>query len=186
MNKKGIATPLFVIFIIIILSTSIFIIKSNERGNIVKFSFGETQSDIINTYLQSERDYFFYEKLVELNEYKSVKEFSETLPEIEGSFNFKQHFKEILENNLKDYNPEITVNNDLVIDFGKEVYSIKNQRLDLTYERDMIITKQLIIDFNQLENINKDGTYKIGEILNEDLEKEEIYADIKIKYGTIF
>ena len=76
MNKKAIATPLFAIFIFIILSTSIFLIKSREAGDISEFSIGNAQTGIINAYLQSEKDYLFYEKLVEFNEYISVKEFA--------------------------------------------------------------------------------------------------------------
>jgi len=186
MNKKAIATPLFVIFIVIILSTSIFLIKSNEKKDMVKFSIGETQSEIISAYLQSEKDNLFYEKLVEFNEYKSVKEFAETLPEIDGSFDFRGHFREILENNLKEYSPSITLGDNLMINFGKKKYYIQNQMLKLTYEREFIIAKQPIIDFSLLEGIKENGEYRIGQILNEDLEDEDIYTDIRIKYKPIF
>ena len=186
MNKKAIATPLFAIFIFIILSTSIFLIKSREAGDISEFSIGNAQTGIINAYLQSEKDYLFYEKLVEFNEYISVKEFAETLPEIDSSFDFRQHFLGIFEKNLKEYNPTITVNPQLNADFGKKYYYVNNERLNLTYEREMSITKEPIIDFAHLETIKENGKYKIGEILNEDMEPEEIYADIKIKYKPIF
>ena len=63
---------------------------------------------------------------------------------------------------------------------------MNNERLNLTYEREMSITKEPIIDFAHLETIKENGKYKIGEILNEDMEPEEIYADIKIKYKPIF
>jgi hypothetical protein len=187
MNKKAIATPLFAIFILIILSTSIFMIKSKESGEMAKYSIGETQTEIVNTYLESEKDYLFYEKIVEVNEYKSVKEFAETLPkEIDSSFDFRQQFIEIMKENLKEYDPEISIDSKLNVNFGKKYYYANNERLNLTYEREMSITKEAIIDFSQLEKIKETGKYKIGEILNENLEQEEIYANIKIKYKSIF
>src|SRR3989344_3910971 len=131
MNKKAIFTPLFVIFILIILSTSIFIIKIKEEGKIGEFSISsQTQQEIINIYMQYEKDIYFYEKLTEVKEYESIKEFADTVPEIEGSFNFREHFTNILKKNLKDYSQEIDLKSSMDINFGEKTYKIEKANLN--------------------------------------------------------
>ncbi len=175
------------------------------------FEIGRLQSSIIKNYFELEREYFYYEKLLEYNEYKAIKEFSQNgaIPEKcnnKWKFNdgcepdFKEYFKEILNKDLE--NKEIDINSDIEVYFKDFDLPTKTNTAEVEYKGKIIVKKQPLINFQELEtlklcikdnikeiaecnpesNIGDIYTFKkeITEILNENLEKEKIFLTFNI------
>lgn len=212
MKKGQIFMPLVTIGFLILMSLFIFLIFTHQSKTQEFFSIGSLQSNIIKNYFESEKEFFYYEKLLEYNEYKTIKEFSEN-----GGIskncnkkwkfnsdcepNFKEYFKEILNNNIE--NKEININSEIEIYFTDFNFPTKTNTAEVEYKGKILIKKEPLINFQELQTLkeciknkiqnkkdiktcNMDlvsgNTYKtkVADILNENLEIEEIFLEFEI------
>lgn len=210
MNKKGqIFLPLVTIGLLVLLSTFLFLKFTYKENAENSFDIGYLQSSVINNYLESEKIFFYYEKVLEYNEYKSIKEFSENGGKCnkwkfntDCEPNFKEYFKELLEKNLGDKYQSIIIDTDIEVHFTDFNFPTGSNKAEVVYEGPITIKKQPLINFQKLETIKsciKDNIKKItkcnpksnigsiyifkeeiAEILNEKLEPEAIYLEFKI------
>ena len=215
MRKGEIFMPIFTIGLLILMSTFIFFIYSHQKGTQEFFSIGLIQSNIIKDYFESEKIFFYYEKLLEYNEYKAIKEFSEDGAVMKSckkrwKFNsecepkFENYFKELLIKKLENKYEELKVNQEVKVYFTDFIFSPKSNTTEVNYGGKVIIKKQPLINFNELSGLktkikdciqskdinkcspesNTDSIYKfkhkIAEILNEKLEKEEVYLEFEV------
>lgn len=71
MNKKGIFIPIFVVFTLLLLSTSaVFLYISNKKS--IEFHVGGRSSEIFSTYSNAEKALFYIDKSAEFSFYKSI------------------------------------------------------------------------------------------------------------------
>lgn len=154
--------PIFTIGILIVLSTGIFLSHTQKIKSQEFYSIGSLQSNIIKSYFELEKIYFYYEKFLEYNEYKAIKEFSENggIPETcnnKWKFNsdcepdFKKYFKEIL--NEKIESKEIEINSEIEIYFTDFNFPTGSNSAEVNYEGKIIVKKQSLLNFNDLEQL---------------------------------
>jgi len=211
MKKGQIFMPIITIGFLIMMSVFIFLIFTHQKQAVEKFEIGKLQSNIIKNYFESEKTFFYHEKLLEYNEYKTIKEFAKNgaIPKdckTKWKFNsdcepdFKEYFKEILNNKIE--NKEININSELEVYFTDFSFPSSSNTAEVEYKGKIIVKKQLLINFQELETLksciknnikqiskcnpesNTGNIYKfkkeIAEILNENLEKEKIYLEFEI------
>ena len=164
MRKGEIFMPIFTIGLLILMSTFIFLIYSHQKNTQEFFSIGLIQSNIIKDYLESEKIFFYYEKLLEYNEYKAVKEFSEDGAVMKSckkrwKFNsecepeFENYFKELLIKKLGNKYRELKVNQEVEVYFTDFIFSPKSKTTEVNYDGSVIIKKQSLINFNDLKSL---------------------------------
>ena len=201
--------PMMAIGILIVMSVMMFNIYKHKENVQESFVVGELQSQIVKNYLESEKEFFYYEKLLGYNEYKAVKEFAEkgAIKEscskrwnfkIDCDPDFKGYFKEILDKNIE--NKEINLDSEIEVYFTDFDLSSTTNKAEVDYKGPIKTKKKPLINFNELEqlrdcikdrNIEECKPYDINEniytfkrsiakILNEDLEKEEIILEFSI------
>jgi len=211
MKKGQIFMPIVIIGLLIIMSVFIFTAYTHQKKSQEYYSIGFLQSNIIkNAYLGSEKVFFNYEKKLEYNEYKSIKEFSENggvQKKCNKRWNFKtdcnpafkEDFKEILTRNLGE-NKKIEINSKIEVYFTDFNFPTSFNNAKIKYEAPIIIKKKPLINFKELEQLkncletdkldncnpesNSGDIYKfkkeMAEILNENLEKEKIFLEFEI------
>ena len=216
MNRKGLLfSPLMVFGLIILLGTSIVLVNIQKEKTKQEYSIGQLQSQIINNYYESEKIYYYYEKLLDYNEYKTVKEFAGKggVPEIckkRWEFNsncepnFEKQFEESLSKNLKDKYKELKIDQKIEVYFTDFDFPSGSNTAEVNYKGKIVVKKQPLIKFNDLDKLKLDiknciqnnkindcspesingNMYhfkrKVADILNENLEKEEIFLEFDV------
>ena len=213
MKKGQIFMPLITIGLLVLMSTYIFLVYTHQKNTQEFFSIGKLQSQLIKNYFESEKVYFYYEKLLEYNEYKAIKEFSK-----EGGIpknckkrwkfksdcepNLKENFKEILGEKLENKYKELNINSEIEVYFTDFLFPTESNVAEVKYEGKILIKKQPLINFEELEKLklcieqnikeiakcnsdsNDKSVYKfkkkIADILNENLENEEVFIEFEI------
>ena len=117
---------------------------------------------------------------------------------------FRDYFKDVLTNKLDNKYKSLSINSEIESYFTDFIFSPKSNTTEVDYSGRIIIKKHPLIDFNDLEELkskikeciqSKDmakcspqsssGTVykfrkKTADILNENLEKEEVYLEFEI------
>ena len=216
MKKAQIFMPIILIGFLIIISLTIFKVYTYQNNSKEYYSIGFLQNNIIkNAYLGSEKVFYYYEKLLEYNEYKAVKEFSGNggIPKScnkkwkfnsECEPNFKEYFKETLSEKLDKKYKELNINQEIEVYFTDFNFPTGSNSANVNYEGKILVKKQPLINFQDLEKLKLDiknciqlnnmnncnpqsstgNIYKfkqkIAEILDENLEKEEIFLEFEV------
>ena len=215
MRKGNIFMPTVAMGLLIIMSVFIFLAITHQKDAEEFFSIGRIQSNITSSYFMWEETYIYYEKLLEYNEYKSAKEFSEdaAVPKLcsrRWKFNsecepeFRDYFRDSLTKNLNDKYKDLDIKQDIEAYFTDFSFSPYSSMAKVKYEGKIIVKKKPLVDFQDLEQLkskikgclqnndmnpcnpehNKGNVYtfrhKVADILNEDLEKEEVYIEFEI------
>ena len=215
MRKAQIFMPIVTIGFLIIMSTFIFLAFTHQKNSQEFFSIGLLQSNIIKDYFESEKIFYYYGKLLEYNEYKAINEFSEN-GAIQKSckqiwkFNsdcepkFKDYFKEVLSEKLSKEYKSLNIAQEIEVYFTDFNFPTGSNAANVTYEGKVIIKKQPLLNFDELEQLKQDiknciqskdikpcnpesstgNIYKfrkkVAEILNKNLEKEEFYLEFEV------
>ena len=158
--------PIMVIGLKIILVSFIFIITTHKDKTENFFSVGQLQANVITNYLELEKEFFYYEKILEYNEYKSVKEFAGdgAVPENcneKWRFNsdcepyFKEYLKEKLNDNLGE-NKVVNIDSDIEVYFKDFDLSVKTNTAEVNYDGPIKVKKKPLVNFEELEKLKSD------------------------------
>ena len=164
MRKGQIFLPIVTIGFLIIMSTFIFLIFTHQTKSQEHFSIGSLQSQTIKNYFESEKIFFYYEKFLEYNEYKAIKEFAENgaIPKdckTKWKFNsdcepnFKEYFKEVLIKNLEEKYKEININSEIKVHFTDFNFPSSSKTAKVEYTGEVTIKKQPLINFQELDEL---------------------------------
>ena len=156
--------PIVTIGLLIMMSTFIFLIFTHQTQSKEYFSIGSLQSNMIKNYFESDKIFFYYEKLLEYNEYKAIEEFSKNgaikktcnqlwIFDDECEPNFKEYFKEILGKELNGKYKEININEDIEVYFTDFSFPSGSNTAKVEYKDKINIIKQPLINFQELEEL---------------------------------
>ena len=175
MRKGQIFMPIVTIGFLILMSTFIFLIFTHQNETKEFFSIGSLQSNIIKNYFESEKVFYYYEKLLEYNEYKTVKEFAEegAVPDDcnkRWKFNsdcepdFREYFKQILSEKIEGKYKELGINQEMEVYFTDFSFPSGSNSAKVEYNGEIKIKKQPLINFQELEQLKSCIESSIKEI----------------------